>query len=532
MRTLSSAICAVLALAISVPALAQVARPLPVVQRLEPTSGPPGTEVILVGRHFDDAQTVWLGESQLEIVSRLPSRWTVRVPAGAPSGAIEIRTARGNVTGPRFRVSEAPPAPVIAGFAPANAAPGTEVVIRGENFSPRLTENQVHLGTLPVVVRNATPTELTVIVPQGAQAAPFRVQVTGAGEATSAESFGVGTGTTIASFEPVMGPPGTRVTIRGTGFSRRAAQNRVYLGEQRARVRRATETELEVELPRAPTTTSGRFLVDVQRGGRAHSATEFAIRFPPTIASFDPASGAPGTRVTLTGQHFGTDVRQVRATMGETVLTVRDLADDRLVVEIPAGAASGPVEVTVAGLGPARTRGEVAVLEQVAVEGFAPRSGGPGTVVTITGRGFSPQAANNTVRLSGTAAEVVRATATSLEVRIPSGAGSGPLIVAVANAGESRTPAPFVITRAPTIAGFEPASGPPGTAVMIRGTNFGTRQGLIDVRIGDRQAQVRRATDTELEVVVPPGATTAPLRVTVRLQGSATTPQPFTVTSP
>ncbi|MBZ0119667.1 MAG: hypothetical protein K8H88_21940, partial [Sandaracinaceae bacterium] len=32
---------------------AQVQRPLPVVQRLEPTSGPPGTEVQVVGRHFD-----------------------------------------------------------------------------------------------------------------------------------------------------------------------------------------------------------------------------------------------------------------------------------------------------------------------------------------------------------------------------------------------------------------------------------------------------------------------------------------------
>ncbi|MCZ7681904.1 MAG: IPT/TIG domain-containing protein [Sandaracinaceae bacterium] len=343
---------------------------------------------------------MWIGSSQLEIASRLPNRWTVRVPAGATSGAIEIRTPRGNVTGPRFRVTEAPPAPVVASFEPASGAPGSEVVIRGENFSPRLTENHVHLGALPVVVRSATPNELTVIVPQGAESGPFRVDVMGSGQATSAEAFQIGTGTTIASFEPVMGPPGTRVTIRGTGFSRRAAQNRVYLGEQRARVLRATETELSVELPRRDAVTA-RLLVDVQRGGRAHSPTEFEIRFPPTIASVDPESGAPGTRITLTGEHFGTDVRQVRATMGETELVVRDLAPDRLVVEIPAGAASGPIEVTVAGLGPARTRGAVTVLEQVAVEGFSPRSGGPGTVVTITGRGFSQTAANNTVRLSG-----------------------------------------------------------------------------------------------------------------------------------
>ncbi len=531
MRTLRLALLALVALSLGTTAAAQVRRPLPVVQRLEPTSGPPGTEVSLIGRHFDDQQTVWIGASQLEIVSRLPNRWTARVPAGATSGAIELHTPRGNVTGPRFRVTEAPPAPVVASFEPASGAPGSEVVIRGENFSPRLTENHVHLGALPVVVRSATPNELTVIVPQGAESGPFRVDVTGSGQATSAQAFQIGTGTTIASFEPVMGPPGTRVTIRGTGFSRRAAQNRVYLGEQRARVLRATETELSVELPRRDAVTA-RLLVDVQRGGRAHSPTEFEIRFPPTIAGVDPESGAPGTRLTLTGEHFGADVRQVRATMGETELVVRDLAPDRLVVEIPAGAASGPIEVTVAGLGPARTRGAITVLEQVAVEGFSPRSGGPGTVVTITGRGFSQTAANNTVRLSGTQAAIVRATATSLEVRIPEGAGSGPLVVAVQNAGEARTQQPFVVTRAPVIASFEPVTGAPGTVVTIRGTNFGARPGLVDVRIGERQAQVRRVTDTEIEAVIPPGAQSAPLRVGVRLQGAVTSQQPFTVTGP
>src|SRR5690606_25359175 len=126
-------------------------------------------DVTLVGRHFDDAQTVWLGDAQLEVTSRLPSRWTVRIPAGARSGAIEIRTGRGNVSGPRFRVTEAAPAPVISGVEPARGGPGSEGVIRGENFSPRPTENTVHLGSVPVVVRNATPTTLTVIVPQGAE---------------------------------------------------------------------------------------------------------------------------------------------------------------------------------------------------------------------------------------------------------------------------------------------------------------------------------------------------------------------------
>lgn len=530
MRTiLTLAACSALALALSAPAAAQVERPLPVVQRLQPTSGPPGTSVSLLGRHFDPQQTVWLGDSQLEVTRRLPSRWTVTIPTGASSGTIEVRTARGNVRGPRFRVTEPPPAPVIGGFEPESGAPGSEVAIRGEHFSPRLTENQVFLGEHPVVVRHATPTELTVLIPVEAASAPFRVRVTGAGEVTSGEPFTIEAGTTIASFEPAIGPPGTRITIRGTGFSPRASHNRVYLGETRARVRRASETELEVELPRRRAETA-RLLVDVRGGGRAHSTGEFVVRFPPTIATVAPASGMPGTRVTLTGEHFGTDVRQVRATIGERALEVRDLADDRVVVEIPEGAASGPIAITAYGLGPATTDEPFTVLEPVSVASFTPTSGGAGALVTITGRGFSETAANNAVTLSGERAEVVEASPTELSVRIPAGAASGPLVVAVANAGEDRTRRPFVITHPPTIASFEPASGAPGTAVTIRGTNFGTRRGLIDVRLGGRQAELRRASDTELEVVIPPGAETGRLRVTVRLQGSATAESDFTVT--
>lgn len=528
MRALSSSLVAALVLAFALPAAAQIQTPMPVVQRLEPTSGPPGTEVSLVGRHFDPAQTVWIGGTALEVTSRMPNRWTVRIPSGAPSGAIEIRTARGNVEGPRFRVTQGAPAPVVASFAPTRGAPGAEVVIHGDHFSPRLTENLVRLGDQPVVVRNATPTELTVIVPSNASAAPFRVDVTGAGSATSEATFTPETGTAIASFEPALGPPGTLVTIRGTGFARNAAHNRVYLGEERARVRRASETELQVEMPRRG--ASGLLLVDVRGGGRAYSATPFDVRFPPTIASIEPASGAPGTRVTLTGTHYGTDVRQVRARIGEVELPVRDLADDRLVVEIPSGAASGAIEVTAAGLGPARR--DFTVLEPVSIRGFEPHSGGVGQVVTITGRGFSPQTANDTVTISGQRAEIVSATGEELRVRIPQGVASGPLVVAVTNAGEARTAQPFVITRAPVIASFEPASGAPGTAVTIRGTNFGTRPGLIEVRLGDQRAELRRSSDTELEVVVPSTARTGRFRVTVRLQGAASAEQDFTVTTP
>jgi len=208
---------------------------------------------------------------------------------------------------------------------------------------------------------------------------------------------------------------------------------------------------------------------------------------------------------------------------------VRDLSDERLVVEIPAGAESGPIAVTVEGLGPGRTGGDFRVTESVEVTGFSPISGGVGTEVTIRGSGFSTETERNHVTLSGEQVEVARASAEELTVRIPQ-ARSGPLVVAVENGGTDRTSQPFVVTRAPTIASFSPATGGPGTVVTIRGHAFGRRSGLIRVSLGDERLQLQSSSDTELQVVVPRGASTGRLRVQVRLQGSAESEEEFVVT--
>jgi hypothetical protein len=471
----------------------------------------------------------------LEIQSRLPNRWTATVPAGASSGDIEVRTARGNVRGPRFRVTAALAPPIVSSFAPANGSPGEEVLLSGENFSPRSSDNIVSLGGTPAVVRTANPTELRVLVPEGATNGPWRVSVTGAGEASSEASFVVGTGTSIASFEPTFGPPRTQVVIRGVGFHRSRARVGVFLGEARARVIRSSETELTVEVPRGLMPglprASGRWLVDVRGGGRGYSATEFDVRYAPVIGSIEPMFGAPGTRLTVTGEHFGTDVRAVTATLGPSELRVRDIAEDRLVLEIPPGAATGHLSLTVNQMGPTVGTHEIRVTPACVVSGFSPRNGGPGTEVTIHGRGFSATSAQNTVTLSGQPAEIISASESELTIRVPE-ARSGPIVVAVENAGQSRTDAPFIITAPPTIASFSPESGAQGTEVVIVGTHFGDRLGLIEVRLGGRRMPISRAGDTELRVVVPPGARSGPIEVSVRLQGSATHPTRFTVTGP
>jgi hypothetical protein len=533
-RLLSVGLASLLALVAlgAAPAGAQIQQPPPVIERLEPTAGPVGTTVQVLGRFFRADQRLFLGTVELPVGSRMPSRWSVTIPAGAQTGRIQVRLADGtSVMGPELRVLASVPAPAIAGFTPIAGAAGSEVRIQGENFSPRLTDNAVTLNGVAVVVRTASPTELTVIVPSGATTGPFVVRVAGAGEATSTTQFTVGSGTQITSFTPRVASPGTRVTITGTGFGvlaprARASSNRVFLESLALPVISATATEIVVELP--ATAATGRLLVDVRGGGRAYATELLTVMPAPTIAALEPASGVVGAQLRIRGTNFGSDIRQVSATIGAIPLTLRAVTPTEITTQIPTGAVTGPISVTVAGLPPVTSATPFTVLVPVAVSGLEPISGPVGTEVTIRGVGFSTVLADNQVTLQSVACPVLSASPTELRVRIPQ-TGSGPLVVTVLNAGTARTTQPFVITTPPFIARFEPAAGTIGSVVRLFGTSFGTSSATVEVALAGRRMEIRSITDTQIEVLVPPGATSGRITVTQRLQGTGAAPSDFTV---
>jgi YD repeat-containing protein len=67
----------------------------------------------------------------------------------------------------------------------------------------------------------------------------------------------------------------------------------------------------------------------------------------------------------------------------------------------------------------------------LAILGFSPTQGGPGTTVTIQGQNFSATPTSNTVKFNGTTATVTAATANLLTTTVPTGATTGPVSVTV-----------------------------------------------------------------------------------------------------
>ena len=322
----------------------------PVIEEVEPTSGPPGTLVHVTGRRFAPNAKVSIGGLPLATEQRLPNRISVRIPAGAPSGPVAVTGSNGAIRGVEFRVTPPAPAPLIESIEPASGRPGSKVVLRGKNFSSRLAANVVTLGGRPAVVLAATPQTLEVSIPDGASSGPFLVKVQPGGETTS-KPFTVTARTAIEGFSPERGVPGTELTIRGQGFASEPARNRVFLGNIPLAIKRASEQELVVALPTK--IASGELLVDVQNGGRAVAPTPLVVQLPPRVLGFTPARGKAGTTVTVRGSNFGTNRDVIEARIGDAKLLVRSAAPTVLEVDVPADAQSGKISIRVFGIGPA-----------------------------------------------------------------------------------------------------------------------------------------------------------------------------------
>ncbi len=139
----------------------------------------------------------------------------------------------------------------------------------------------------------------------------------------------------------------------------------------------------------------------------------------------------------------------------------------------------------------------------------SPLIAGTGEVVTITGNNF-----NNVTSVSFggvPAASFTITSATSIAATVGSGA-TGNVTVNAPQGTSSK--AGFIFYNGPSLLSFLPASGVPGTTVTLTGKKFSTTPSENIVRFGNTLAQVTEATATQLKVIVPSGATHAPISIT------------------
>lgn len=103
-----------------------------------------------------------------------------------------------------------------------------------------------------------------------------------------------------------------------------------------------------------------------------------------TVASFSPAAATPGSEITITGTDFPSEASEIAITIGGASATIVSVTATTLVAEVPEGATSGAISITVNGVAKTATTDFTLLSDLVratASDIHAPQTGGQGEPV-------------------------------------------------------------------------------------------------------------------------------------------------------
>ncbi|MEW6159837.1 MAG: IPT/TIG domain-containing protein [Verrucomicrobiota bacterium] len=465
----------------------------PRIAEFDPTSGPPGTTVIINGFNFITGGTVVRFNGVTAAASVVGSTQIhATVPAGANSGPITVATGAGTATSTNnFIITGTEP--VISDFTPANGVPGTSVVITGKFFTGATA---VKFNGKSADFTVVAPTQINATVPAGATTGRITI-TTASGTGTSATDFVVTAAPIITGFTPFRGPAGTQVTIDGENFTGATA---VKFNNKAANYSIVASTQIHATVPAGA--TSGPISVTTP-GGTGSSSSNFVVSLAPVILDFTPKAGPVGTQVTIHGENFQ-ETTAVKFN-GTNAASFSVVAPTQITAVVQPRASTGPI--TVATPAGTNTSSEVFQVTGSApvITGFSPRGALPNAQVTIEGLNFSDATA---VKFNGTNATTFTVTAdTQIVAVVPESATTGPISVTT-RFGTGSSANNFIA--APRIVSISPIQGVLGASIVIKGTNF---LESTMVRIGDGAAEYTIDSNFQITAKVPAEATTGNISV-------------------
>ncbi len=458
----------------------------PAVTALSPTTGPAGggTLVTITGTGFTGASVVDFGTnpaSNLTVVSS--TKITADSPAG--SGVVDVTVTTPGGTSATTSADQFTyiAAPAVTALSPTSgpAGGGTLVTITGTGFTGA---SVVDFGTIAATnLTVVSSTKITADSPAGSGVVDVTVTTPGGTSATSsADHFSYIATPAVTGLSPTSGPAagGTLVTITGTGFTGASVVDFGTIAATNLTV--VSDTKITADSP------AGSGVVDVTvttpGGTSATSAADhFSYIATPAVTGLSPTSGPAGggTLVTITGTNFTgasvVDFGTIAATNLTVVSTPRSPPTAR---RAPASSMSpSPPQAA----HPATSSADhFSYIAAPAVTGLSPTSGpaGGGTLVTITGTGFTGASVVDFGTIAATNLTVVSDT----KITADSPAGSGVVDVTVTTPGGTSATSSadhFSYIATPAVTGLSPTSGPAagGTLVTITGTGF-TGASVVD----------------------------------------------------
>lgn len=240
-------------------------------------------------------------------------------------------------------------APAITSFNPTSGGAGTVVTVYGTGFnavpgSTTVTFNGVAANIIYVAPRLDVPgqSRLAVVTPTAFTTGKIRVS-TPIGTVLSVADFTTNV-PLISGLSVATGSVGTTLTITGSNFDLNPSNDIVRFNGVLSPVTSASATSLTVQVPAGA--TSGSVVVTTNAG--ASNGIAFAVY--PNIVSMNRTSGPIGGTVILTGTNFdGVTAANNLVRFNGLLATVTAATSTSITCSVPAGAATGPLTVSVGG---------------------------------------------------------------------------------------------------------------------------------------------------------------------------------------
>jgi large repetitive protein len=457
---------------------------------------PVGDLLRIDGANFIFAQTsVKFGAVTAASVSvTAANQLFVTVPTGAVTSPVSVSTFAGTtITATNYIIANTA---VILDFIPALAAPGTQVVLNGGDFS---NASGIRFGGVSADFDVTSITQIIATVPEGGMSGLIEV-ITPSGSGFSLNPFTVLTpGPTFLTITPPAGKPGEPIVLGGVALT---SVTNVLFGTVNASFAPTADTQISAIVPTGAVTAP---IVMQSPFGNATSPAPFLVES--VVTGFSPIGGVTGAVIVVTG--FNLDTATYVAFNG-TLATATVTAPSQLHVTVPVGATTGPLTIGFSGGSNTTTTNFTVSTGNPVIISFSPTNGFAGQEVILSGVEFFGA---SSLKFNGGSASFGVTAGDQILATVPPDATSGPLTI-IGPGGTNVSLTSFYMP--PRLTSLVPFAGTVGTDVTILGTNFldamqvgfaGSNGALLD-------AEITIVSNTEMRARVPTNVIDGPIIIT------------------
>ena len=365
-------------------------------------------------------------------------------------------------------------APVISGFSPDSARYGDTVIINGAHFTG---SSAVSFGGIPATsFQVISDTLIEAVVGKGASGT---INVTSIKGTATSPGF-VYESTSIKSFSPISGSPGTLITLYGRFFSN--VTDVQFGGTEAGSFTIVSDSVITAIVDSGST---GAVTVTSSDGQSGLAGFTFISANSPSLTFFYPKTGSPGTQITI----YGKNISGASKVSFGGIPAASFLYTDTVIIATVGQGASGAVSVTTPNgqdslAGFTYINNNPIDSSSLHISSFSPASAAVGQMVIVKGLRLTGASA---VSFGGVMAESFTVlTDSSLQAVVGNGA-SGFVTVKGISGTDSLGGFIFLAPtlQAPAIKSFSPESASAGTTVSIYGSHF---NGTQNVRFGNTWA--------------------------------------------